>query len=208
MSSVFTHALTGASIGLISKLPAARLSSLVWLLWLMMVAIIPDIDYLFAALNSRNHGGLRITHSLVVALMIPLCTAGVLWWREQNKWQLRQNQAALRVRMLQVILAGSSHLIMDLLVGVTHLPILWPLGGQTIRLPFGILPSAGRLWPLSSYYVYHNLVIELGVMVPLLYGFFLLFQKSVAFRWRSITVLWFCSSICMYWASTLSRPKG
>jgi inner membrane protein len=207
MSSVVAHVLTGASIGLINRWSNNRLVNWSWLLWLMIIAIFPDIDYFIAALNSQHHSGLRITHSLIVALCLPFLTVVFLWWRDQSKRRATKNPEIFRVMVLQVLLAGVSHLILDMLVGVTPFPPLWPFWEKTIRLPFGILPSAGRLWPLSAYYVYHNLAIELGVMVPLLYGIFLLFQKSVAFRWRSIAVLWFCSGICMYWASTLSRPK-
>jgi inner membrane protein len=207
MSSIVAHLLTGASVSLINSWPTNRSTSWKWSLWLMLLAIFPDIDYFIDVLNSKHHSGLRITHSLIGSLFLPFCTVVFLRWREQSKWHTIKSPEIFRGMMLQVVLAGMSHLILDMLVGVTPFPPLWPFWGQTIRLPFGILPSAGRLWPLSAYYVYHNLVIELGVMVPLLYGIFLLFQKSVAFRWRSISVLWFCSGICMYWASTLSRPK-
>jgi inner membrane protein len=207
MSSVVAHALTGISVGLVSKRFLARNFYFVWTMWLIVVAIAPDIDYFIPALNSTNHDGLRITHSLL-ALLLPIGTVFILWWRDRTKWRSNQNPVVTKIMMLQVLVAGGSHLLIDLLVGVTPIPILWPLWAQAVRLPFGILPSAGRLWPLSAYYVYHNLAIELGVMVPFSYGMFLLFQKNVAFRWRSIAVLWFCSGICMYWASSLSRPKG
>jgi inner membrane protein len=207
MSSVFAHALTGASISLVKQLYAPGSTRILWFLWLTLVAIAPDFDYLISTLNPKAHAGLRITHSLLGVMLLPLVTIACLWLCQRSKWPSAQNPKASRIMAIQVLLAGASHFLMDLLVGVTPLPPFWPWSSQTVRLPFGILPSAGRLWPVSSYYVYHNLIIETGVMVPLLYGCYLLFQPFSAMRWRTIGVLWLCSGICMYWASTLSRPK-
>jgi inner membrane protein len=207
MSSVFAHVLTGASIGLFKQLHPSRPTKILWILWLTSIAIAPDFDYLISTLHPKAHAGLRITHSLLGVMLLPLVTIAYLWIRQRSKWPSAQNPQAARIMASQALLAGASHFWMDLLVGVTPLPSFWPWSSQTVRLPFGILPSAGRLWPLSSYYVYHNLIIEMGVMVPLLYGFYLLFQTSSALRWRTTGVLWLCSGICMYWASTLSRPK-
>jgi hypothetical protein len=66
----------------------------------------------------------------------------------------------------QAMLAGLSHLLLDLLVGVTPLPVWWPFSFQRVQLPFGILPSAGGL-SLSNPYLYRNTLIELGILIPL-----------------------------------------
>jgi inner membrane protein len=207
MSSVFAHALTATSIGLVGSRYLHRSTKILWLLLLMLIGIAPDFDYLISALNPKAHAGLRITHSILGVMLLPMFTIAYLWLRQHNKWLSAQNLKVSRAIAIQALLAGASHFLMDLLVGVTPLPPLWPWSNQTWRLPFGILPSAGRLWPLSSHYVYHNLIVEMGVMVPLLYGFYLLSQKSLAMCWRTIGLLWLCSGICMYWASTLSRPE-
>ncbi|PZD72480.1 hypothetical protein C1752_03633 [Acaryochloris thomasi RCC1774] len=136
------------------------------------MALAPDIDYAIPALQASHHNGLRITHSIFVSLLLPLgrglcllllnqkgkvpLSSGV-WWRVSGSQSL----------LLQAICAGSSHLLMDLLVGVTPLPLLWPLFPRLFKLPFGLLPSAGRLqW--GNALLYQNLGIELGVMVPVL----------------------------------------
>lgn len=62
-------------------------------------------------------------------------------------------------------MAGLSHLILDLSVGVTPLPLLLPLVKISFKLPFGILPSAGRV-DLQNYYFYRNLWLEMGVLLP------------------------------------------
>jgi inner membrane protein len=204
MSSVFAHTLTGVSIGLLRKPFVRPTPNLYWLMWLAIATNAPDIDYFIVNLHSHSHNGLRITHSLLGAMLLPMVTIAVLWSQQRSRW--RNSPGIFRLMTLQILLADSSHLLMDLLVGVTPLPLFWPLSIEKIRLPFGILPSAGQLWPLSSY-VYQNCAIELGVMVPLLYSFFILSQKSLPFQRRTLAVLWLCSGVCMYWASTLSRPK-
>ncbi len=69
-------------------------------------------------------------------------------------------------RAFQVILAALSHLVLDLLVGVTPLPLLFPLSKIPFKLPWGILPSAGKI-ALNNYYFYRNLLLEMGVLLPI-----------------------------------------
>ena len=65
-----------------------------------------------------------------------------------------------------------AHLILDLLTGVSSLPLLWPFTGELFKLPFGILPSAGRI-ALTNRYFYRNLIIESDILLPV-YSFILM----------------------------------
>lgn len=101
----------------------------------------------------------------------------------------------------QVILAGLSHLLLDLLVGVTPLPLFWPLSNLTMRLPFGLLPSAGRI-QLTNPYFYRNLLIELGILLPLSW----LLLKLPHSQKRPIQIALLLISLSfMFWASQLTR---
>ena len=133
-------------------------SQLIWLGWLIVIASIPDLDYVIDSWNSYQNQGLRITHSTTFSLMAPCLTIlTLLLLKSQQVWR----------RGFQVILAGLSHLALDLLVGVTPLPLLFPLIKIPFKLPFGILPSAGKI-DLDNYYFYRNLGLEMGVLLPLL----------------------------------------
>ena len=130
---------------------------LVWIGWLVIVASIPDLDYVVKFWNSSNHQGLRITHSILFSLIVPCLSILVLLLLKSDRiWR----------RSIQVTLAGLSHLVLDLSVGVTPLPLLFPLVKISFRLPFGILPSAGRI-DLQNHYLYRNLGLEMGVLLPL-----------------------------------------
>jgi inner membrane protein len=64
------------------------------------------------------------------------------------------------------VLAGLSHLGLDILVGVSYLPLFWPISMKIYKLPFGLLPSAVAV-NFTNPYFYRNLFIELGIFVPL-----------------------------------------
>ena len=159
MSSFLGHALAGWAAYALTEPRPRRAAGFLWPLWLVFVALFPDLDYGVAALQARHHEGLRITHSLAFALLLPLVTMAVLALRGYRG-------ADLRPRGRQVLLAGLSHLLLDLLVGVTPAPLLWPLSGAEFRLPFGVLPSAGHP-RLSNPLFYRNLLIEMGALLPL-----------------------------------------
>ena len=130
---------------------------LIWVGCLIVTASIPDLDYVVNALNSYQNQGLRITHSIAFSLIVPcLAIAVLLLLKSQQVWR----------RGIQAILAALSHLILDLSVGVTPLPLLFPFIKTPFKLPFGILPSAGRI-NLQNYYFYRNLGLEMGVLIPL-----------------------------------------
>ncbi|MEL6927047.1 MAG: metal-dependent hydrolase [Cyanobacteria bacterium J06600_6] len=130
---------------------------LIWLGCLIVIASIPDLDYVAQSWNSSNNQGLRVTHSLVFSLIAPCLAIAVLRLLKSQRIWLRSCQATF---------AGLSHLVLDLLVGVTPLPLLFPLIKIPFKLPFGILPSAGKI-DLYNYYFYRNLGLEMGVLMPL-----------------------------------------
>lgn len=159
MSSLLGHALAGWTVSSAVDTRGRDLSAKLWAGWLVLLAVFPDVDYLIPALRSGHHAGLRITHSGAFACLLPLLTCC---------WLLLAGSrgADLRTKSAQAVLAGVSHLLLDLLVGVTPAPLLWPLSATAFRLPFGVLPSAGQP-RLSNPLFYRNLFIELGALLPL-----------------------------------------
>jgi membrane-bound metal-dependent hydrolase YbcI (DUF457 family) len=198
MSSFIAHSLTGVSIGILSHNDDRQPIPHRWLLWLGIVSMAPDIDYFVKSLHPSANGGLRITHSLVCVFLLPFLTITFLFLRRSRDLDRFKRQS------FQVLLAGASHLMMDLVVGVTLIPVFWPFVSDRWRLPFGLLPSAGRLFPLS-WLVWHNLAIECLVLLPLLYGCYIVSRSKFPERFKTTAVLWICSAIGMYWASTLRR---
>lgn len=155
MSSFLGHTLAAFTVSRATPGPRRRF---LWFLWLAVLASAPDIDYLVPALHLGEQR-YRISHSLVGALLLPTLTSAVVC--------VLVRDMALRRRMVaQAFLAGGSHLLLDLLVGVTPLPIFWPLWKARVRLPLGVLPSAGRI-SLSNPYLYRNTLVEMGVLAPI-----------------------------------------
>ncbi|MGB3755930.1 MAG: hypothetical protein WBA07_06095, partial [Rivularia sp. (in: cyanobacteria)] len=76
----------------------------------------------------------------------------------------------------------------------------------TFRLPFGLLPSAGRI-RLTNYFMYRNIFIELGVLIPLSISLLLFVRDSTKSGNRLlIIVAGFVVSVCFtIWAFTFSR---
>jgi inner membrane protein len=113
---------------------------------------------------------------------------------------------SLIIRSQQVILAGLSHLVLDLLTGVNKLPLLWPFSNEIFKLPFGILPSAGGV-NLFNYFLYRNLLIEIGVLAPLVYIAFLIsHDKSNTRQQKFLIGGLLVISICfMVWSFSLRR---
>jgi inner membrane protein len=199
MSSFLGHSLAAYSLASAVRQslasPSGRFS---WAVWLIALASAPDIDYLLPALNSSAHHGLRITHSIAFSLTLPLCTSGALYLA-------RSPEPHRRSLSIYAALAGLSHLVLDFLVGVTPLPLLWPLSLAAFVSPIGILPSAGRM-RVMNYYFYRNLLIEVGVLAPILYVSRGLYcgELSVENRAR-IIVLLLISGCFIVWSAGLSR---
>ena len=196
MSSFIGHGLAALTVYAVG--PGARPVRWGWLAWLGVLALAPDVDYVVAPLRLPEPPVLRVAHSLVCCLTLPLLTVAFLAWRGERG-------ARLRARGLQAAGAGLSHVVLDLLVGVTPTGLLCPLSRETFRLPFGVLPSAGRI-RLDNPLFYRNLLIELGVLVPLCTGLVLLKRGPRSAR-RALLVggLALLSAGFMVWAASLPR---
>jgi inner membrane protein len=199
MSSFLGHSLAAYSLASAVRQslasPSGRLS---WPVWLIALASAPDIDYLIPALNSSAHHGVRITHSIAFSLILPLCTGVALYLARSPEPQCRSLSIC-------AAMAGLSHLVLDFLVGVTPLPLLWPLGDAAFVSPIGILPSAGRIRVLN-YYFYRNLLIELGVLAPILYVARGLYRRELSVENRArIIALLFIAGCFIAWSAALSR---
>jgi hypothetical protein len=198
MSSFVGHSLAALAIHALSRDSRSAPFRWVWLFWLTVLASAPDVDYVSRALSSSAHGGLRITHSVFSSLLLPSATYLALFLAGMRGGRLHSHG-------IQAVLAGGSHLLLDLLVGVTPLPLFWPLQNTAYALPFGILPSAGQI-RLSNYYFYRNLLIELGILVPLFYSLYLGSQRSIGRnrRWKVAGLLGI-SACFILWSLRLSR---
>ncbi|MEM6840185.1 MAG: metal-dependent hydrolase [Cyanobacteria bacterium P01_C01_bin.120] len=162
MSSFIGHGLVGDAIGWVMYRDRAptKFRRSIWLGWLIVIALIPDLDYVVPILYLSANSGLRISHSLIFSATLPIFTLVSLIISGARRDRLWRSSIPL-------FFAGYSHIGMDLLVGVTPLPLLWPVSDRPFRLPFGLLPSAGKI-SLYNYYFYYNLGIELGVLLPLI----------------------------------------
>ncbi|HVG21755.1 MAG TPA: metal-dependent hydrolase [Blastocatellia bacterium] len=199
MSSFLGHSLAAYSLFSLNR--RERPSTLwraVWLAWLVVLASAPDIDYLVPALASPAHQGRRITHSIALSMALPMFSVGVLYFVKGLKRQRR-------LLSVCVLLAGLSHLILDFLVGVTPLPLLWPLDSEAFASPVGILPSAGRI-QLSNYYLYRNVFIEVGVLAPVYYAARELYLGGVSAMNRArVLILLLVAGCFVAWSVSLSR---
>jgi membrane-bound metal-dependent hydrolase YbcI (DUF457 family) len=165
----------------------------------LVLASAPDIDYLVPALASPAHHGSRVTHSVAFSLILPLSSVGVLYFVRGLKSRQRRSLSVCAV------LAGLSHLVLDFLVGVTPLPLLWPLDSAAFASPVGILPSAGRI-QLSNYYLYRNMLIEVGVLAPIFYVAWGLYLGGTGIRNRARTLILLLVAGCfVVWSVSLSR---
>ena len=84
--------------------------------------------------------------------------------------------------------------------------LLWPFSRWTARLAGGILPSAGRL-SIDNPYLYRNLLLEIGVLLPVLGIVILLRAESAsrARRWIAIGGLGVVSICFMLLSASLPR---
>jgi inner membrane protein len=205
MSSFIGHSLAGLTVYLTTtELQSNRQyisirNNLSWLIWLVSIASIPDIDYLIPSLIlQHDRHRIRTTHSFVGVLIVPFFTILVLWL-------LGKRGKTLKLRSWQAILAGLSHLLLDLLTGVLPLPLLYP-NMEVFRLPFGLLPSAGKI-QLTNYLFYRNLSIELGVILPLSISLLLVIRDATPLgKHRFIIAIGLLvSAYFMNWAFMLSR---
>ena len=199
MSSFLGHGLAAYSLfSLNQRKWPSTLPAPMWLGWLIVLACAPDIDYLVPALARHAHRGSRITHSIAFSLILPLLSVGALYFVQSLRSQRR-------LLSICAVLAGLSHLVLDFLVGVTPLPLLWPLNAAGFSSPVGILPSAGRI-DLSNYYFYRNLLIEVGVLVPLLFVARELYLGRISTRNKAgMLILILVAGCFIVWSVSLSR---
>jgi inner membrane protein len=205
MSSFIGHSLASLTIYLtttesqLNRQTSVVKYNLSWLIWLVVIASAPDIDYLIPDLILQDAGHrIRTTHSFIGVSIVPACTILALWVSGQRG-------TIFKLRAGQSILAGLSHLLLDLLTGVLPLALLYPYP-KVFRLPFGLLPSAGKI-KLTNYLFYRNILIELGIFVPLLISSVLMIRDSTLFgKYRFIIISGLFVSACfMILASSLSR---
>ena len=165
------------------------------MLWIMFVAILPDVNYV-ALWILGTQTIFAYSHSIGFIMILP--TLSVLFLKYRREQDLTK-------KTLQLLAASFSHLVLDLLVGVLPKAYLWPFYGKKIKLPFGILPSAGKLdW--LNYYLYRNLLIELGILLPFI-GMIRLFIKRRETEYFLIkqSLLIFIWITFLIWGISLSR---
>jgi len=174
MSSFAGHAIAGVTAYLCSTGRARAPSPSRWaVVPFVFVAVCPDLDYLGVwLLGYGTHP--RITHSLLFALVAAVAVQCVA--------KAAGNTQPLRWRWL--LLASVSHPLLDLLVGAHPVPLFWPLqDGVAVR---GVLPSAGAL-RVGNAYLWRNLLIELGVLLPVFAALVALARGHAWGRWRAWT---------------------
>lgn len=199
MSSFIGHSLAALSTYFVEK-PTSLKTRKYWLAWLIIIASAPDIDHVIRSLHlTANYQNIRITHSILLSLVLPVCT--IIWLIF-----LGCKGRVLLLHSQQVVLAGLSHLVLDLLTGVNKLPLLWPFNTENFKLSFGLLPSAGGI-NIFNYFLYRNLLIEVGVLVPLVIVTYLINHFKINNRQKSIKLIGLVLiSICfMLWAFSLER---
>jgi len=126
-------------------------------------ALIPDLDLAFKYVDGRNHHNDEL-HSIGFALLAAVTSALVfrlLRWR------------APVAASIAVLLAWSSHLLLDFLNVDTNPPIgllaLWPFSGAYWKSPVPLFLDIGRTLTWET--VLHNAVAgawECAVLVPVL----------------------------------------
>ena len=177
MSSFVAHAVVGASCFALAR-PKTFKQSLPLFLIAGLLGLSPDIDYLLLWLFDWRPNP-RITHSLVF-----VTGAALVAWSVVRMFAADTAQLSL----FWIFLAAAvSHLVLDALVGVTQNPIAWPFITEGFSSPIGILPSAGKP-NIFNYYFWRNLIIELGIILPVLGFVYSAVNSKTGFRvsWMAI----------------------
>ncbi|WP_312237925.1 metal-dependent hydrolase [Stenotrophomonas sp.] len=171
MSSLVGHACAGLTAYLCWN-ARARAPSRWAMAPFVFVAVCPDLDYLAVWLLGYGASP-RVTHSLLFALIMAVAVNRVA----------KAGGVPLAVPWL--LAASGSHPLLDLLVGAHPVPLFWPLQAGA-SLP-GVLPSAGALKP-GNVYLWRNLLIELGVLLPVFTALVALARGTPMRRWRTWAV--------------------
>lgn len=82
MSSFIGHSLAACSIYTLNRQPPSNSIKKWWLAWLIIIASAPDIDHIVRSFHviTANGQELRITHSILLSLLIPLGTVILLYF--------------------------------------------------------------------------------------------------------------------------------
>lgn len=155
MSSIVGHMAAGTAAYLACNRFSDRRARLALPVFVTL-AICPDLDYLAIWLLDAVPSP-RFTHSILFGL-----AAAMIAWLCTRSMRERAH-----LPMAALLAASLSHPLLDLLVGAHAVPLLWPLPEPDVSLPFGVLPSAGRL-ALGNVYLWRNLLIEMAVLLPAL----------------------------------------
>lgn len=163
---------------------------------LAFLAIAPDFDY-FALWWFGVELAPRVTHSLAFCALL---AGGVSFLFNRAEPAL-----AGRFPFPLLAVASCSHPFLDLLVGVHSVPLFWPFSQTELMLPVGVLPSAGRL-QVTNYYLWRNLFIEMGVLLPVLALVVALARSTPVARIAAlanyVVPVW---AVFLAWALSLSR---
>jgi inner membrane protein len=195
MSSFIGHFVTGASLYLAKQELNSYRSALLCGMT-SFLAMSPDIDYLIFWMSDINIEP-RVTHSLGFCLGI-----AILAWLVIRTNRI-QKLGAISPRI--IIAAPISHLILDFFVGIHPMPLFWPISNESFRIPYGLLPSAGRL-DISNHYLWRNLIIELGILLPLLTAIVLVGRGRARQILTPIAAFgWLIFSVSLAYSITLHR---
>ena len=155
MSSIVGHALISSAI--FSRKQEIKSGSAAFMcIFFIGLGISQDMDYLVYWVFSYEIEP-RITHSILFCFVIGLIASCV------KKFVLKNTMISIPHGFFYM--TSFSHLILDLLVGVHPMPLFWPVSLDVIKLPFGILPSAGHI-DIKNIYIWRNIAIELGILIP------------------------------------------
>lgn len=156
MSSIVGHALISSAI-FAKKHKIDSCNAVFVCLFFIGLGISPDADYLIYWLLGYEIEP-RITHSILFCFIIGLIASCIKNFVLKNTFIL--------VHHGLFYLASFSHLLLDILVGVHSVPLFWPVDAHLIKLPFGILPSAGYI-DIKNIYLWRNILIELAILIPI-----------------------------------------
>ena len=185
MSSFVAHALVGVSCFVLAR-PKTFQQTIPLVLIAGLLGLSPDIDYLFLWLADWRPNP-RITHSLAFA-----SAAAFSAWLFVKAVLTEKADFKL---LLIFLAAAASHLVMDASVGVTKNPTAWPFLSEGFTSPIGWLPSSGRL-DLGNYYFWRNLLLELGIILPMLafaYSVAGVIERRRTYWWLLLAVVFIAS---------------
>ena len=131
------------------------------MLFFIVLASTPDVDYLINYIRGVGMP-MRYTHSIGFVFLVGIFS--LLFRNILLKKYLHETPIFL------FFLAPFSHLVLDALVGVHANPYFFPLSSHEFVLPFGILPSSGRI-NIHNFYFWRNMFIEIAIFLPILVAF-------------------------------------